>query len=148
MSEWEFYTKEMTHTNEALTFDDVQIKPEYSEIESRANCKLDAQFTRNFRLKMPLIAAPMDSVCGAAMMDALQNWGGVGCLHRFMPIDVQGGIIRNFWTSLRAFDGYESKDVPLIPIVASIGATGDYVERAIVSLESGANVLLIDVAHG
>lgn len=123
----------------ALTFDDVQINPRYSEIESRKDCNVESRFTRNYSIGIPIASSPMDSVTGIHMIEAMYNAQGVGCLHRFMPIDEQGGIIR---TCLKYFQRIE------YPLVATIGATGDYQQRAEVSLNSGANVLLIDVAHG
>src|SRR5690349_23973417 len=72
---------------EWLTFDDVQILPCYSEVESRRTVDVTTKITRNWKITTPLIAAPMDTVCGARMAVALTNHGAVGALHRFMSIE-------------------------------------------------------------
>lgn len=120
-----------------LTFDDVQLVPRYSEILSRRNCSLDMPFTRNYQVQLPIIAAPMDSVCEYEMAKELANHGAVGCVHRFLTIEEQTKIAKSLWSNV-------SHNV----ICMAIGATGDYLERASALLENHVNVLIIDVAHG
>jgi IMP dehydrogenase len=128
----------MTIMREQLTFDDVQIEPQYSEIESRSECDTTSRLTRNINLGIPLLAAPMDTVCGYDMVMKLSGMWGLGCLHRFMSVEEQMDVLiklRNHHTSGA-------------PLVATIGATGDYKDRFAKSLAAGANIFLIDVAHG
>ena len=47
----------------ALTFDDVQLVPRYSELKSRENVNLDSKFTPNTTLSIPIVAFPMDTIC-------------------------------------------------------------------------------------
>ena len=61
----------------ALAWDDVQIVPKYSEISSRDNVQLCAKFTEHFDIKLPFVAAPMDTVCAVDMAFALYQAGGV-----------------------------------------------------------------------
>src|SRR5690242_14177288 len=126
---------------EWLTFDDVQILPCYSEVESRRTVDVTTKITRNWKITTPLIAAPMDTVCGARMAVALTNHGAVGALHRFMSIEEQEAVVSHVVQECL-------KQKMYFPVIASIGAVGDYQERAEKSLEVGANILLIDVAHG
>jgi IMP dehydrogenase len=130
----------MKRLQEMLTFDDVSILPEYSNVLSRSEVKLTTKFTNNFYIDTPIVAAPMDTVCGKEMADALALYGAVGCLHRFMSIEEQ--MYALLWLRSRILHN------PGHPLVATIGATGDYQKRAEESLTAGANVLLIDVAHG
>jgi IMP dehydrogenase len=132
----------MITIKEALTFDDVSIVPGFSTITSRNNVKLNTKFTRNYDIAVPLVAAPMDTVCGPEMVNALMRHGATGCLHRFLSVDDQSGMISRLAAIV---EFYSDKNYPL---VATIGATGDFEHRAERSLEAGANVLLIDVAHG
>ena len=121
----------------ALTYDDIQLVPEYSEVESRQNIDLSTQLSTNYRIKVPLIASPMDTVCGSEMAIAMAELGGVGCIHRFMSIEEQGletKIVR--------------AAVQDAVVMAAVGANGDYLERAQELVSSGVNVVLIDVAHG
>ncbi len=125
----------------AVTFDDVQLVPKYSEIESRSTVDTTAQLTRNFKIDIPLIAAPMDTVCGVDMAVAMHKAGGIGALHRFMPLSEQEDAVWNIH-SLTLSHGKS-------PIIcASIGANGDSIRRAEISIENGANIILVDVAHG
>lgn len=141
---------------QALTYDDIQLIPEYSEVESRKNINLETQLTTNYRIRVPLIASPMDTVCESPMAIALGEMGGVGCIHRFMTIDRQADEVWRVWRWFFDPDSYQTNGTlphdkfthPLRPIMAAVGATGDFVERAQALTEKGANVILIDVAHG
>ena len=134
-----------------VTFDDIQLVPQYSEVESRSKVDLTTRLSKSFELKIPIIGAPMDTVCESEMAIRLVKMGGVGCIHRFMSIDeqieqtkkIEKFLYRNK-EDLQPIWGENKK-----PIMAAIGATGDYLERAKrLVLEGGVNVLLIDVAHG
>ena len=121
----------------ALTYDDIQLVPEYSEVESRQNIDLSTQLSTNYRIKVPLIASPMDTVCDSEMAIAMAELGGVGCIHRFMSIEEQGLETKKVRTAVQD-----------AVVMAAIGANGDYLERAQELVNSGVNVILIDVAHG
>ena len=132
-----------------LTYDDISLVPAYSETESRQNIDLTTQLTTNYSLRVPLIASPMDTVCDSKMAIAMARLGGVGCIHRFMTIDEQAEEVQN--VKFAVYDDifvtpFDSEFE--IPIMAAIGANGDYLERAKELTNSGANVILIDVAHG
>lgn len=138
----------------ALTFDDVQLVPQYSVMASRTNLCTTTAFTRNFCIDKPIVAAPMDSVCGATMAKALWKAGCVGVIHRFMSIDEQVAVVREVKAyideqvkipTVRELGGYRIR-MPVI--AAAIGATETDVNRAVALVESGANVIVIDVAHG
>jgi len=73
---------------EGLTFDDILLVPNYSEILPQ-QIKLDTQLTRNLRLNMPLISAGMDTVTEAAMAIAMARQGGIGIIHKNMSITEQ-----------------------------------------------------------
>ncbi len=135
----------MTHsTPSALTYDDISLVPAYSEIESRANIDLTTKITRNYSIKIPIIASPMDTVCDSTMAIEMAHLGGIGCIHRFMTIDEQAKQVHSVIKSL-VIDSHTSINVPTM---AAIGANGDYLERAIELESEGVDILLIDVAHG
>lgn len=129
----------------ALTYDDIQLVPAYSEIESRQNIDLTTQFTTNYKIRVPLIASPMDTVCDGDMAVAMAQLGGVGIIHRFNTIEQQVAWVR--FVLAHSFDT-EMWPVGTLPVAAAIGANGDYLERAVELTKAGANVILIDVAHG
>ncbi|MCH9030431.1 MAG: IMP dehydrogenase, partial [Bacteroidetes bacterium] len=74
--------------NLALTFDDVLLVPAHSEVLPR-EVNLGTQLTQNLKLNLPFISAAMDTVTEGAMAIALARQGGLGVLHRNMPIEVQ-----------------------------------------------------------
>ncbi len=71
-----------------LTFDDILLIPQYSEVLPR-NCIVSTKFSRHIDLNVPLVSAPMDTVTGSAMAIALAQEGGIGVIHKNMPIDEQ-----------------------------------------------------------
>ena len=66
------------HGKQALTYDDIQLIPAYSDIESRQNIDLSTQLTTNYRIRVPLVASPMDTVCDSEMAIAMAALGGIG----------------------------------------------------------------------
>src|SRR3954447_8404135 len=73
---------------EGLTFDDVLLQPAHSLIapsEAETSTKLTAQI----ELKIPIISAAMDTVTESHMAIALAQQGGIGIIHRNMPVERQ-----------------------------------------------------------
>ncbi|HTK83224.1 MAG TPA: IMP dehydrogenase [Bacteroidota bacterium] len=73
-------------SGEALTFDDVLLVPRKSSVLPR-DADISTQFSRNIRLNIPLVSAAMDTVTEAGMAIALAREGGIGILHKNMPIE-------------------------------------------------------------
>lgn len=132
--------------NTAYTFDDIQIIPIYSEVASRSSCNIRSRFTKNYSVAAPYVSAPMDTATDLEMASFMMGYGGVGVLHRFMPIEEQAKKVTEIKLS-RITHGMVYSDPEAI-VCAAIGATGDYQERAKEIVSAGAVVLLIDVAHG
>ncbi len=135
------------HGKQALTYDDIQLVPAYSTIESRQNIDLTTQLTTNYSIRVPFVASPMDTVCGSEMAIAMAEIGGVGCIHRFNAITEQIVEVLHVVSKINDLD-LHSEWKGIIPIMAAVGANGDYLERAQSLVKAGANVILIDVAHG
>lgn len=140
----------------ALTYDDIQLVPAYSNIASRKNIDLTTQVTKRYGLRMPLVASCMDTVCESEMAITIAELGGVGCIHRFMSIEQQAKEVATVVAALQndtiiKFWDVQSEDwtyTKSIPVMAAVGANGDFKERAIALVNAGANIILIDVAHG
>ena len=81
----------------ALTFDDVQLVPRYSELKSREKVNLNSKFTSNTTLSVPLVASPMDTICEYKMASEMLDTGGVGVIHRFQSIEKQAEQMKRVW---------------------------------------------------
>ena len=119
---------------EALTYQDVLLVPQYSDIESRSEVDIGNNLDPDIRLNLPIIASPMDTISESPMAVAMDQNGGMAIIHRYNSIDEQ------------------CKHVQCLPnptiVGAAIGVTGDFVERAQELVVAGVSVLCIDVAHG
>ena len=78
---------------EALTFDDVLLLPAYSEVLPR-EVDLSTRLTRNIRLNVPMISAAMDTVTEYHLAIAVARQGGIGFIHKNMPIAAQAEQVR------------------------------------------------------
>lgn len=137
--------------NPALTYDDIQLVPAYSSVSSRKNISLKTKVSKNYSLCMPLVASCMDTVCESKMAIEIAVMGGVGCIHRFMTIEIQANEVKKVADAIlteRVNAVWKENKIETIPVMAAVGANGDFVERAVALTNAGANIILIDVAHG
>jgi IMP dehydrogenase len=77
----------------SLTFDDVLLMPLHSRVLPHET-NIETQFTRQIRLKMPLISAAMDTVTEAATAIAMAQAGGIGVIHKNLSITDQAREVR------------------------------------------------------
>src|SRR5688572_17476193 len=123
-------------TGAALTYDDILIVPQYSEVPSRSSVDTTSQLTRNLSIERPIISANMDCVTGADMATAMSEVGGVGVIHRFMhPFDQACAVTK-------------AKEQGAKLVGVAVGIKGDFLERAVMCVDAGADFLVLDVAHG
>ncbi len=73
---------------DGITFDDVLLIPGYSEVLPK-DVSLTTKFSRNITLNVPLISAAMDTVTEARLAIAIAREGGIGVIHKNMPIEEQ-----------------------------------------------------------
>ena len=144
----------------ALTYDDIQLVPSFSNIKSRQNINLRTMLSERYGLINPIVASPMDTVCEFDMALKMAQLGGVGCIHRFMSITHQCDIVEELQKAIHSDEPFNiaedwgvmydtwHAEIPQVPIMAAIGVQEEDKKRAKALVESGANVLLIDVAHG
>lgn len=121
----------------ALTYDDVLLVPQRSRIRSRSQVSIATQLTNDIALGTPVLAANMDTVCAWEMAATMASIGGVGIIHRFLPIADQGAEVR------KAFEVSEGG-----VIGAAVGTDHDMVERTKACASAGARVVVLDIAHG
>lgn len=95
---------------EGLTFDDVLLIPAYSEVLPR-NVVLSTRFSRRIELKIPIVSAAMDTVTEAKMAIAIAREGGIGVIHKNMPIAEQAKQVK---AVKRAENGMISNPVTIL----------------------------------
>ena len=122
---------------EAVTYDDMLIVPQYSDITSRSEVDISSNLGHR-EFSLPVIASPMDTVSEAQMALAMNEAGGLAVLHRYNTITEQQKMAKEVvnhtdWSGQSA---------------AAIGVTGDYLERAESLIAAGVDILCVDVAHG
>ena len=72
----------------ALTFEDVLLVPQYSEVLPK-EVSLESKLTRNIKLKIPMVSAAMDTVTEHRAAIAMARLGGIGIIHKNMDIETQ-----------------------------------------------------------
>jgi len=78
---------------EGLTYDDVLLVPEYSEVLPR-EVKIESRLTREIKLNLPVVSAAMDTVTEHRMAIAMAASGGIGMIHKNMGIEQQAEEVR------------------------------------------------------
>jgi IMP dehydrogenase len=73
---------------QGLTFDDVLLEPHYSQVVP-AEVDVATRLTSRIQLNVPLVSSPMDTVTEHAMAIALAQEGGLGVIHKNMPVGRQ-----------------------------------------------------------
>ena len=124
----------MDPIKEALTFDDVTLAPNYSEIlpsETSTFTKL----SKNLTLKIPLISSAMDTVTEGRMAIAIAEKGGIGVIHRNLSIKKQIYEIRKV------------KNKKFL-VGAAVGASLEEHKRAERILKENLDFIVVDTAHG
>jgi IMP dehydrogenase len=121
----------------ALTYDDVLLVPQRSGIRSRSQVSIASQLTNTISLETPVLAANMDTVCGWEMAATMADMGGVGIIHRFLPIGDMGAEVR------KAYEASEGGTIG-----AAIGTDHDMITRTRACAEAGASIVVLDIAHG
>ncbi len=124
----------LQNIQEYLTFDDVLILPGYSGF-SRSDIDLSTKLTRTVDLKIPLAAAPMDTVCDSKLAIALGKLGGIGFIHR------------NLTTEDEADEVKKVKDAGVLA-GAAVGANAGFDDRVKALVAAGVDIVIVDSAHG
>ena len=117
-----------------ITYDDVLLVPQYSDIISRREVDLTTNFGKGIELSLPIIASPMDTVSEADMAGNLNELGGLSIIHRYNTVEEQTAMIASLGKK--------------VLVGAAVGVLDDYMDRSRAAIEAGAKVICIDVAHG
>lgn len=121
---------------EGLTFDDVLLVPQYSEIGSRSDVDLSVKIG-SLEFTHPIIPANMSSVTGHEMAFEIIKSGGLAILHRFMLQQEQFDIAEDIVDQL----GHKN-------FAVSLGVKDNDIENFKKFYELGVCIFCIDIAHG
>lgn len=135
---------------DALTFDDVLLVPQYSEITPDM-ADVSTKLTNTFKMNVPFLSAAMDTVSEHKLVTALALAGGLGVIHKNMSIADQAKeveMVKNY-----EFDNEKNKRVLIdkkgrLCVGAAIGVTADMMDRVHALMDAGVDVFVLDSAHG
>ena len=119
---------------EGLTFDDVLLIPARSDILP-TQVSTRSRFTLEIELDIPIVSAAMDTVTGSRMAIAMARAGGLGVIHRNLSVADQVAEV-------------EAVKRERLLVGAAIGTGADADERAAALVAAGADVIVVDIAHG
>lgn len=127
----------------ALAFSDILLKPtDFSMVRSRADVDT-SQTICGHTYKLPIISSNMTAVYSPKLAQEVAKAGGISCVHRFCSIEDNVKLFNE--GIYEQFDGIGFKDIK--PWV-SIGVSAKEIDRAAALFNAGAEVFVIDVAHG
>ena len=78
----------------ALSYDDVLLVPRRSGVRSRKEVDVRTRLSRHIMLTIPIVSANMDTVTESTMAIAMARAGGLGIIHRFLPIEQEAEEVR------------------------------------------------------
>ncbi len=116
-----------------LTYDDVLLLPDESDVVP-SEVDTATRLTRKISLKIPIASSAMDTVTESAMAIAMAKAGGIGIVHRNLPIEAQVKHV------------IEVKKSGIVG--AAVGVGDDGYSRALALIEAGVDVVVVDTAHG
>jgi IMP dehydrogenase len=125
----------MRIAKEALTFDDVLLQPDYSDVLPR-EVDLSTELTRGIRLNIPLLSAAMDTVTESRLAICLAQEGGIGVIHKNMSAEEQTRQVLR----VKKFESGIVRD----PITVSPDAT----IREVIQLTRSLNISGVPVVDG
>jgi IMP dehydrogenase len=120
----------------ALSFNDVLLVPRHTNVFSRSDVDLSTTVA-GLKLRIPVIAANMSSVCEAEMAAALGQMGGLGIIHRMCSVEREQEMVRE----VRARNASPERQLGF-----SIGVSPDWRER-MEACRPYASIACLDVAH-
>jgi len=123
-----------------ITFSDILIKPQYSEIESRQNIDISSNMGK-LVLSLPIVSSNMPQITGWKMAVEMCNNGGLGILHRFMSIEDN---VKEYNMAI----SHVNKACWQTLVGVSVGVKNEEKKRFDKLYEAGARLITIDIASG
>ena len=124
----------MDPINEALTFDDVTLAPQYSKVLP-SDVSTKTYLSNQLKLDIPILSSAMDTVTESKMAIAIAKEGGIGVIHRNLTIAQQISEIKKV----------KSKK---LKVGAAVGTNESEFNRAKNIVKQGIDLIVVDTAHG
>lgn len=118
----------------SLTFDDVLIRPQYSEINSRDDVNTEVEILPGFKLRSPVISSNMQTVNSIELCVEMFNNGGIALLDQFRSIENEVQMVKDIKKKKAKVSG-------------AIGSSRDYIERAEALIHAGVEFIVMDTPH-
>jgi IMP dehydrogenase len=132
-----------------LTFDDVLLIPQYSEILP-GDASVASRFSRHIALNTPIVSAAMDTVTEDGMAIAMATEGGIGVVHRNQTPETQAeqvALVKSAAVPATAtLASLDSRG--RLRVAAAVGVGQDSIARAELLVRAGVDALVVDTAHG
>jgi IMP dehydrogenase len=132
-----------------LTFDDVLLIPQYSEILP-GDASVATRFSRHIALNTPVVSAAMDTVTEDVMAIAMAIEGGIGVVHRNQTPEHQAEQVAAVKAAAvpaeATLASVDSRG--RLRVAAAVGVGIDSIARAEALVRAGVDVLVVDTAHG
>ena len=119
-----------------LTYDDVLLLPDSSDVVP-SEVNTSTRLTRGINLRIPVVSSAMDTVTESAMAIAMAHAGGIGIIHRNLPVEDQ---VKHVLAVKKANAEYL--------VGAAVGVGDDGYHRALELIKVGVDVVVVDTAHG
>lgn len=146
--------------SEGLTFDDVLLIPEYSEVFP-GDTVIKTMFSKRIPMNIPIITAAMDTVTEAPMAIAIAKLGGIGVIHRNMSVKrqveqvelVKKASLNNLYGENSNKTDSQSMPEPSVDnkgkllVAASVGICKDVMDRIDALVKASVDAIIIDSAH-
>ena len=119
-----------------LTYDDVLLLPDASDVVP-SEVNTSTRLTRGINLRIPVVSSAMDTVTESTMAIAMAHAGGIGIIHRNLPVEDQ---VKHVQAVKKANTEYL--------VGAAVGVGDDGFHRALELIKVGVDVVVVDTAHG
>ncbi|HVY67440.1 MAG TPA: IMP dehydrogenase [Patescibacteria group bacterium] len=137
----------MPEIRDALTFDDVLLVPNYSEVVP-AEIQVGVRLTPRIFLRVPVLSSAMDTVTEGRMAAALAQLGALGVIHKNLTVHQQAEEAAKVKKEAPHSAAASVDASGRLLAAAAVGATGDFLERALALAKAGADAIVVDTAHG
>ena len=125
---------------EGLTYDDVLLIPAHSDVLPR-EVDITSKFTREISLRLPMVSSAMDTVTDARVAEAFARLGGLGVIHKNMPLDQQTAQVAQVKSKT-------DEAGHALLVAAAVGINPHSLDSIEALIGVGADAVVLDTAHG